>query len=118
VHELSIANAVLDTVRRDANGRTVTLVSLRIGRFRQVVPDSLRFYWGIVARDTECEHARLKLVVLDVRLRCSSCGHEWEPRVPIFRCSECASADVTVRTGDELELEYIEVEEATCIGPR
>jgi hydrogenase nickel incorporation protein HypA/HybF len=106
----------------------VTLVSLRVGGLRQVVPDSLRFYWEIVARDTVCDQARLELAEVDVRLRCSTCSHEWEPLIPAFRCGECGSAEVAVLSGEELEVDYIEVEEpravtaereeAACIGPR
>jgi hydrogenase nickel incorporation protein HypA/HybF len=128
MHELSVASAVLDTVRRHAHGRRVTLVSLRVGRLRQVVPDSLRFYFEIVARDTICEDAGLELSEIEARLSCSQCGHQWEPVFPAFRCPECASAEVVLLSGEELEVEYIEVEEShaitadeqetECTGPR
>ena len=48
VHELSISSAIVDTVERHAEGRRVTVVSMRLGRMRQVVPDSLAFYFEIV----------------------------------------------------------------------
>jgi hydrogenase nickel incorporation protein HypA/HybF len=128
VHELSIAGAILDTARRHADGRRVTLVSLRVGRLRQVVPDSLEFYWGIVTRDTECEQAQLAIEEIELRLHCSACGREWEPLVPFFRCGHCDGGEVSVRSGEELEVDYIEVEEpqvatreheeAACIAPR
>ena len=37
----------------------------------------------------------------------------------MFRCARCGSTEVEVVAGDELEVEYIEVEqkEAECIGP-
>ena len=120
MHELSVASAVLNTAVKHAGGRSVTVVSLRVGSFRQVVPESLRFYFEIVARDTLCEHARLELTEIDLRLHCVQCGREWEPLVPSFRCPDCASAEVSVLAGEELEVDYIEVdtEEAACIGPK
>jgi hydrogenase nickel incorporation protein HypA/HybF len=120
MHELSVASAVLNTAVKHADGRPVTVVSLRVGRLRQVVPDSLRFYFEIVARDTVCEHARLELIEIECRLHCSTCGREWEPIIPAFRCPDCASAEVRVMAGEELEVDYIEVEqeETACIGPR
>ena len=57
MHELSIASAVLNTALKHADDRKVTVVRLRAGTMRQVVPDSLLFYWDIVARDTACEGA-------------------------------------------------------------
>jgi len=120
VHELSIATAVLNTALRHAGDRPVTAVGVRAGRFRQVVPESLRFYFEVVARDTPLEGARLELIEVPVRLLCRACRGEWEPDWPLFRCPDCASANVSVLAGEELEVEYIEVEEkeATCTGAR
>jgi hydrogenase nickel incorporation protein HypA/HybF len=111
MHELSVAGAVLDTAIRHAGERPVDVVALRVGSLRQVVPDSLRFYWEIVARDTICDGARLQLTEVAARLRCEGCGYEWEPDIPAFRCPTCARSEVTVAAGGELEVEYIEVRE-------
>jgi len=119
MHELSVASAVLNTAVKHAEHRPVSLVSLRVGRLRQVVPDSLSFYFEIVARDTVCEGAELALTEIEVELRCSDCRHEWQPSIPAFRCPGCGSADVAVIAGEELEVEYIEIEtrEPACTGP-
>jgi hydrogenase nickel incorporation protein HypA/HybF len=120
VHELSIATAVISTAVKHADGRPVTAVGVRAGRLRQVVPESLRFYFAIVARDSPCEGARLELVETEAWLRCEECGNEWEPDWALFRCPQCDAANVQVTSGDELLVEYIEVDdkEPACIGPR
>ncbi len=64
VHELSVASAVVDTATRHADGRRVTAVQLRVGHLRQVVPDSLAFYFDHVAAGTLCEGARLEQEVV------------------------------------------------------
>ena len=39
--------------------------------------------------------------------------------MPIFRCAECGdSGRIDVASGNEFEVESIEVEEAACIAPR
>jgi hydrogenase nickel incorporation protein HypA/HybF len=115
MHEFSIAAAVVDTAVRHARGRRVTVVSVRFGRLRQVVPDSLEFAFGIVARETVCEGARLAWDVVPARLRCDGCGEEWEIELPAFRCPGCGGSAVAVLSGEELEVESIEVEEgAAC----
>ncbi len=111
MHELSIAGAVIDTAIKHAAGRRVTLVTVRAGALRQVVPDSLEFYFGFMTRDTLCEGARLELQVVPARLRC--CGREWGIEEPDFRCPDCGQAAELV-AGTELEVESIEVEEAAC----
>src|ERR1700732_3748820 len=73
VHELSLSGAVLNTVVKHAGDRRVSLVSLRVGRLRQVVPDTLEFYFEFVARDTVCEGARLELQIVEGRPRCAAC---------------------------------------------
>jgi len=111
MHELSVASAVLATSVRYAEGRPVEVVALRVGALRQVVPDSLRFYWGIVAQGSVCEDARLELTEIDTRLRCDGCDHEWELGIPSFRCPACGAGEVAVIAGNELEVDYIEVRE-------
>ena len=111
MHELSIAGAVVDTALKHAAGRRVTVVTVRAGALRQVVPDSLQFYFGFVTRDTGCEGARLELIEVPARLRC--CGEEWQVDFPDFRCATCGGA-AEILAGDELEVESIEVEEAAC----
>jgi hydrogenase nickel incorporation protein HypA/HybF len=117
VHELSVSSAIVDTVLRHAAGRRVTGVHVRIGALRQVVPESLSFYLGIVSRETLCEGAEFEQELVGARLRCDECETEWAADAPAFRCPGCAGAQVTVLSGNELLVESIDVEsEAECIA--
>jgi hydrogenase nickel incorporation protein HypA/HybF len=102
VHELSLSSAIINTAVR---------------RLRQVVPETLDFYFEFVARGTLCEGARLEQEVVDARLRCQPCAAEWGIDVPAVRCPTCGSGDVVVASGNEFLVESIEVEEAACIAP-
>jgi hydrogenase nickel incorporation protein HypA/HybF len=148
MHELSLAGAVIDTAERHAEGRRVLLIQLRLGELRQVVPDSLAFYFEHVARGTLCEGATLEYETVAATLGCRECGANWDlaatpgspsatpgspsatwgqtppggarphvsgPQVS-FRCPRCGGADVAVQSGDEFEVESIEVEEPACTG--
>jgi hydrogenase nickel incorporation protein HypA/HybF len=124
MHELSLSSAIVDTVVRHAEGRRVSTVEMRLGRLRQVVPDSLTFYFEIVSRDTVAEGAGLELEMVDALMRCASCAHEWDPApppaedesqvmvLPQFRCPECSEAGAEVLTGEEFEVESIIVDDA------
>ena len=123
MHELSLSSAIVNTVAKHADGRRVVTVNLRVGRLRQVVPDTLEFYFEFVARGTPCEGAELVQEVIDARLRCRHCEHGWMIEIPAFRCPECGTGDVEIASGDEFEVESIEVEssnveEAACIGQK
>ena len=118
MHELSLSSAILDTVLRYAEGRRVKVVTLRIGHLRQVVPDSLALYFGLVAKGTVCEDAVLEHTEVPARLRCSGCGVEWDLESRSFRCVGCGGGEVAVVAGEEFEVESIDVEEDPCISRR
>ncbi|MGH2744051.1 MAG: hydrogenase/urease maturation nickel metallochaperone HypA, partial [Thermoleophilaceae bacterium] len=57
--------------------------------------------------------------VVPARLHCSACGLEWTLEHPLFRCSSCGDAAVAVVSGNEFEVESIDVEEEEpCISRR
>jgi hydrogenase nickel incorporation protein HypA/HybF len=122
VHELSLSSAILQTALRHAGGRRVTSVQMRIGALRQVVPESLEFYFGIVTRGTDAEGAVLEAEYVPAQLRCEGCATEWRPELPLFRCPGCGGAAVQTLAGAEFEIESIvveeEEEEEACIAPR
>ncbi|MDX6691272.1 MAG: Hydrogenase/urease nickel incorporation, metallochaperone, hypA, partial [Solirubrobacteraceae bacterium] len=41
MHEFDLSSAIVATVKKHADGRKVTHVTLRVGRLRQVVKDTL-----------------------------------------------------------------------------
>ncbi len=118
MHELSLSSAIIATAAKHADGRRVSVVTLRVGRLRQVVPETLEFYFEFVARGTVCEGARLEQEVVEARLRCDPCGAEWEIDTPAFRCPDCGRSEVAIVAGSEFEVESIEVEEAQCTAQR
>jgi hydrogenase nickel incorporation protein HypA/HybF len=121
MHELAVARAIVAAAERHAGDRPVSVVRVRVGRLRQVVPEYLGFYFEVAARETLCDGAELEWERVDARLACSGCGAEWDPAPPPardgselvvrFRCPECGSADHRVTSGDELVVESIDVSE-------
>ena len=119
MHELSLSSAIVNTVVKHADGRRVSVVNLRVGHLRQVVPDSLEFYFEFVARGTVCEGARLEQELVPARaaVRCvRGRAGRWTFRSSAVRSAAAARSPWT--SGNEFEVESIEVEEVQCIGPR
>ena len=67
------------------------------------------------ARD-RCEGALLELEAVPATLCCEVCRQEWELDAAVFRCPFCGCVEVRITSGDELEVESIEIEEEACIA--
>ncbi len=105
MHELSVSSAIVDTALRHAKGRKVTAVAVKIGSLRQVVAESLTFYFEIVARDTLCEGAVLEIDHVSALMWCQACGQEWDPAPPPIESGASTAARLGYASqGHEQEL--------------
>jgi hydrogenase nickel incorporation protein HypA/HybF len=112
VHELSIAEAIAHKVRQRAAGRSVSAVAIRVGHFRQVVPDALDFCWTMVTDATGLEGCRLEIEQVPATVSCRDCEATTTLDVPILVCESCGGSNVTLLTGEEfvvVSLEILEV---------
>ena len=76
MHELSIAESILDTVREEARkrpGAHVAKVAVRIGALSGVEPDALNFGFECLVRGTELEPLALVIEPIPRRQRCPAC---------------------------------------------
>ncbi len=110
MHELSIAEAIVDVAERHADGRTVTQVDVRVGYLRQVVPDALHFAFTLLTRGTALEGAELRIAHVPAGGRCRACGRESVFEELPLACAHCESLDVELTAGEELYVEALEVE--------
>lgn len=104
--------SALDAVRREArtqHARRVERIVLRVGAISGVEPESLRFAFDALARDTIAAGARLDIECVPARVHCRSCAQDFTAgRGYIFRCPRCGDFSGEVREGRELELSRIE----------
>jgi hydrogenase nickel incorporation protein HypA/HybF len=111
MHELSIAESVLHLALGHAAGRRVTAVGVMVGQLRQVVPDSLTFSFELLSRGTAAEGAVLEVEGVQGAGRCRGCGAESEITAFPLRCDACGALELEVVRGEELRVEWVEVEE-------
>jgi hydrogenase nickel incorporation protein HypA/HybF len=118
MHELSIAEAIVDVATRHAGGRRVVKVDVRVGHLRQVVPASLEFAFGLVCQGTALDGAELVIAHVAAAGRCRDCGvHGVLEDLPL-RCSSCAGLDLELLAGDELLVDALELEEEVVTNER
>lgn len=112
MHELAIAGSVVEIAERQAGGRRVTKVHLKIGHLRQVVPSALTFGFGLVAEGTPVEGAELEMEEVPATGSCRGCGKESRLEAFPLQCRACGGYDLRILEGEELLVEYLELEEA------
>jgi hydrogenase nickel incorporation protein HypA/HybF len=123
MHEMGIANSVLEAVRTEMRlhpGTYPCKVGVRIGEMAAIDQEALRFCFEAMIQETDLEALELGIEVCPRRHRCQVCGHEFVVRDYDSRCPQCASLQTTCISGDELELAYLEVEEygASAVGTK
>ena len=114
MHELGIAQSVLDAVRSEAAKRDSAKpvkVGLRIGELSAIDPDALRFSFEALTRATDLEGLELEIETCPRRHRCLECGSEFNVTNFVFDCPQCGASRNECVGGEELDLAYIELEE-------
>ena len=109
MHELSLAQAILEHVEAHAGGRPVRRVDVRIGYLRQVVPDSLAFAWEMLTEGTARAGCKLVIEHVPAVVQCRVCGAETTLDWPVLACAACESHDVELRSGEDLHVASLDV---------
>ena len=108
MHELAIAESLVEAVQARTGGQTVCSVRLQVGRLSGVVAEGLMFAFELAAQGSSLEGAHLVIDEPAGRLHCRTCQVDQGKDDLILLC-ECGSADVEVTAGRELALLSVEV---------
>jgi hydrogenase nickel incorporation protein HypA/HybF len=115
MHEMGIAQELvriaLDALPKDLDDVKVASLNLKIGKLSSVVPHSLTFCFEIITKHTPLENARLEIESVPVRIRCNTCGKEWEADTPVFCCTDCENGEIQMLSGREIEIVSLELME-------
>jgi hydrogenase nickel incorporation protein HypA/HybF len=119
MHEMGIANSVLDAIRvetlRFPEGH-IYKVGVRIGELAGVNPEAMNFCFEALVRGTELEPLVLEIEYCPRRYQCRCCHHSHAAAREEAICPECGMTDLQFIGGDELELAYLEVENGARVA--
>ena len=115
MHELSVAQALLDTVDRwqKENGGNVLSLRVEIGRLAGVDPEALAYAWPMALGASENVHlrgCRLETEMLPLEFSCTACGRRVLSEKLVMICPACGCERMRHLSGRELRLKDIEVE--------
>ena len=114
MHELGIAEATLDAVRKEATRHPharVTRIGMRIGELAGIDSSALRFAFEAIVQGTDFESAHLEIESCPRSQRCLDCARDFVVRDYDLQCPHCQSRRTEFIGGEEIDLEFVEVEE-------
>jgi hydrogenase nickel incorporation protein HypA/HybF len=120
MHELSIAQSIVDIVGQyvpPAEQERVRKITVRIGAMAGVVPDSLEFCFTAVIHHTPLAEAVMEIEHVPFTVSCHSCNSTSETEPGLALCPLCGSVDTKVKSGTELQVVSIDVDEALTGAP-
>lgn len=113
MHEFNIIQnifAILEQLADENHLRVIKKVTLRIGRLRQIVPETMRFAFKTLSAGTVADSAELIIEEIPIKIFCRSCHKTFLAEDNIYICPHCQETDLEVLTGKEITLASIDGE--------
>lgn len=114
MHELSIAMGMINELTRVAkenNAKKVLTVNLKIGKMSGIVTDSLKFVFDAIKLEYPVL-STTEILIEEVPLmyKCNDCNNAFETDTYFPSCLGCKSYNLKLLSGEELDIENLEVE--------
>jgi len=117
MHELSIAQGIVDIIRQYLpNGKSglVNSVKVRVGDQSGVVVDSLDFCFAAITKDTDLDGTRLDIERVPFAVHCDDCSRSFHNEEGTILCPTCGGGRTRVVSGTELQVVEIEVKDESA----
>ena len=113
MHEMSIANSVLDIAFGEMDkhaAHRVQKIKISLGEFSGVVKDSLEFAFEVLTPQTPASEAEIEIDVVPLAANCRNCG----PMACSLNdlnlfCPKCGGT-LTISRGRDMRVEYVDVD--------
>ena len=114
MHELALAQNIVETIHQAVppeGWENVRIVRLQVGAMAGVVPDSLEFSFKALVAETPLSRVRMEIESIPFVVECDACGQISGNDAGISRCLECGSGKTRIRSGTELQVINLELED-------
>ena len=109
MHELSVAQSIVDACSERAAGARVLRVTLEVGTLSCVMPEALRSCYDVAAQATPLAGSELEIICVPAHSRCGDCGAEVEV-YDLLRGCACGSLNLQrPQGGDVLRIRSMEI---------
>ncbi|MBD3217660.1 MAG: hypothetical protein GF310_05235 [candidate division Zixibacteria bacterium] len=107
---MKVAQEIISFSEKEMHERgfaALTEIGVRVGALSCIDPESLRFAFDVLKKETGLSQAVLNIERVTIEARCISCGTEFEVADYVFICPKCGANDVEVQKGEELVIAYL-----------
>jgi len=112
MHEYPITKRIIEIAEQYAlqnHAEQVTQINLVVGDYSGYVASSIELYFDIIAQDSICKNATLKIERVIPKLKCNLCGKLFVRKPFSFQCPDCDGEGSPTEIGKEFYLKSIEV---------
>ena len=110
MHELPAVTGIIRTLDEESVKNKlsrITGVSFVLGELSSIEEECVKAYFELLSKGRTSEGAELKFIKTYARLRCGSCGEEFEHRGS-FNCPKCGGSGFLIKgTGREFLIKDI-----------
>ncbi|MBP8134382.1 MAG: hydrogenase maturation nickel metallochaperone HypA [Zoogloea oleivorans] len=113
MHEMSLAEGIRQIVEdagRSQGFGKVKIVVLEIGELSSVEPESLRFCFDVVMKDSIADGAQLQIDPVPGSGWCMQCAETVPISALYDPCPKCGSYQVQATSGTEMRVKELEIE--------
>lgn len=114
MHEMSLTEGVIRILEEQAEAHGFTRIKtvwLEIGELSTVVPDSMEFCFGAVARGNPLTaEARLEIIRVPGAAWCMDCAANVPVTSRVDLCPRCGGTKLAVTSGEDMRIKEMEVE--------
>ncbi len=110
MHEFSIAMDIVDiatSYSRKEKANVVKEVEIEVGQLSGVVVEALEFSLEAAVKGTMLENARMNLIFIPGKARCTNCAQEYETDTVYMPCPACQTGAPDIFQGRELRVKSL-----------
>ena len=112
MHEMSIAQSILDIVQEEMARHQVdrlSAINIAVGKLSAIVPSSLSFCWQVLTDQSDMAGVALNIREVPLTYMCADCGHNFSSPEMTFTCPQCGADTPMLTAGRDMTIESIEV---------
>jgi Zn finger protein HypA/HybF involved in hydrogenase expression len=106
----AVQNILKKSLSQAGNAKRIKNIYLFMGELAELDQNLIRQHWRELGRGTPAEHAQLHFRLTSAEVQCMACFGKYHPLDAKIHCPTCGSYGAKILSGEEFDLERIELD--------